>query len=236
MPISTKDLDSAFQAAGANLCLEVWCIENEWVVPVSKSCHGKFYTGNAYVVLNTVYPNSGAAQYNITLLLDSGLASDTALEPDAALGSCSVQYKEVQGQESEEFLSYFKPCIIPIEGVYRSLQGKINGEYQITLYTCKSDHVVRVTEVPFLRGCNSTIHERVKALDVIRYIKENKHGGECEVATTEDGKFVGDSDVGEFLSIFGGYAPIPQELPSVQQQYVAPSTKLFWGKIEPHGN
>ncbi|KAI4306619.1 hypothetical protein L6164_029880 [Bauhinia variegata] len=269
MPISTKDLDSAFQAAGANPGLEVWCIENERVVPVSKSCYGKFYTGSAYVVLNTVYPNSGAAQHDIHYWLgndanklDSGLASDKALELDAALGSCSVQYKEVQGQESEKFLSYFKPCIIPIEGVYRSRQGKINGEYQITLYTCKGDHVVRVKEVPFLRsslnhedvfildtaskiflfsGCNSTIQERAKALDVILYIKENKHGGKCQVATIEDGKFVGDSDVGEFWSFFGGYAPIPRELPSsVQQQPVAPSTKLFWitlqGKLSQTGS
>lgn len=43
----------------------------------------------------------------------------------------------------------------------------------------------------------------------------------------EDGKFVGDSDVGEFWSLFGGYAPIPRELPSVQES-VAPSVNLFW--------
>lgn len=43
----------------------------------------------------------------------------------------------------------------------------------------------------------------------------------------EDGKFVGDSDVGEFWSLFGGYAPIPRDPPSVQES-VAPSVKLFW--------
>lgn len=31
-------------------------------------------------------------------------------------------------------------------------------------------------------GCNSTIQERAKALEVVEYIKENKHGGKCEVA------------------------------------------------------
>lgn len=32
-------------------------------------------------------------------------------------------------------------------------------------------------------GCNSSIQERAKALEVVQYIKEDKHGGKCEVAT-----------------------------------------------------
>ncbi|KAJ1384205.1 Villin/Gelsolin [Sesbania bispinosa] len=259
MPTFNKDLDSAFQTAGANPGLEVWCIENQLLVPVSKSNHGKFYTGSAYIVLNAVFPKNGPPQYDIhywmgndTKKVDSSLASDKALELDAALGSCSVQYREIQGQESQKFLSYFKPCFIPIEGVFTSKQGNVNGEYQVSMYTCKGDYVVRVKEVPFLRsslnhedvfildtaskiflfsGCNSTIQERAKALEVVQYIKENKHGGKCEVATIEDGKFVGDSDVGEFWSLFGGYAPIPRDLPSVQES-MAPSVKLFWINLQ----
>lgn len=82
--------------------------------------------------------------------VDSGLASEKALELDAALGSCSVQYREIQGQESQKFLSYFKPCLIPIEGVFTSKQGNLNGEYQDRLYTCKGDYVVHVKEVSLL--------------------------------------------------------------------------------------
>ena len=63
------------------------------------------------------------ALYIIRLLaayFPGSLASDKALELDSALGSCTVQYREVQGQKTAKFLSYFKPCIIPIEGVYFS--------------------------------------------------------------------------------------------------------------------
>ncbi|KAI9073613.1 hypothetical protein K1719_044425 [Acacia pycnantha] len=260
MPVFTKDLDSAFQAAGAKPGIEIWCIENQHLVLVPQSCHGKFYTGSAYVVLNTVFPKSGPPQHDLHYWLgndanevDSGLASDKALELDAALGSCSVQYREIQGQESQKFLSYFKPCIIPIEGVFDSKLGNLCGEYQVSLYSCKGDHVVRVKEVPFLRsslnhddvfildtaskiflfsGCNSTIQERAKALEVIQYIKDDKHSGNCEVATIEDGKFVGDSDVGEFWNFFGGYAPIPRELPSAQEQSVDSSIQLFWINLQ----
>lgn len=113
------------------------------------------------------------------------------------------------------------------------------------------------SKVFLFSGCNSSIQERAKALEVVQYIKENKHGGKCEVATigsyllnffplfplfegkdiptaihsnaAEDGKFVGDSDVGEFWSLFGGFAPIPRDSPSsFQKQSDSPSVKLFW--------
>ncbi|KAJ7959797.1 Villin-1 [Quillaja saponaria] len=257
MALFSKDLDSVFLGAGEKAGLEIWCIESLRLFPIPKSSHGKFYTGSAYLVLNTVFPKTGPPQHDIHYWLgndsnkeDSGLASDKALELDAALGSCSVQYREIQALESQRFLSYFKPCIIPVEGVYTSQKGNLNGQYQVSLLTCKGDHVVRVKEVSFSRsslnhddvfildtaskiflfsGCNSSIQERAKALDVVQYIKENKHNGNCEVATLEDGKFVGDTDVGEFWSFFGGYAPIPRNLPSfAEKQSDAPFIKLFW--------
>lgn len=270
MSLNGKDTDQAFQSAGTKPGLEIWCIENLQLVPVSKSSHGKFYCGSSYVVLHTVVPKSGPPQHDIhywlgndTGKVDSVLASDKALELDEALGSCTVQYREVQGQETEKFLSYFKPCIIPVEGVYSSRQGQSNGEtYQIKLLTCKGDHVVHVKEVPFSRsslnhndvfildtaskiylfsGCNSTIQERAKALEVVQYVKDTKHGGKCEVVTIEDGKFVGDHEVGEFWSLFGGYAPIPRESPSFFQDHSdAQSGNLFWitlqGKLSPCGS
>ncbi|XP_022755879.1 villin-1 isoform X2 [Durio zibethinus] len=238
MAFYSKDVDSAFHGAGAKPGLEIWCIENLRLVPVPKSSHGKFYSGSAYVVLS----------------VDSALASDKALELDAALGSCTVQYREVQGQETEKFLSYFKPCIIPVEGVYSSQPGKLKGEtYRVTLLTCKGDHVVHVKEVPFSRsslnhddvfildtaskiflfsGCNSSIQERAKALEVVQYIKENKHTRNCEVATIEDGKLVGDSDVGEFWSFFGGYAPIPRDSALSGPQQVDSPAILFWINLQ----
>jgi len=43
----------------------------------------------------------------------------------------------------------------------------------------------------------------------------------------EDGKLVGDSDVGEFWNLFGGYAPIPRDLPEPVSMNM-PLEKLFW--------
>lgn len=77
--------------------------------------------------------------------------SDKALELDAALGSYTVQYREVQGEETEKFLSYFKPCIIPIEGTFsRGQANEKSKAYPISMLTCKGDHVVHVKEVRFV--------------------------------------------------------------------------------------
>lgn len=46
---------------------------------------------------------------------------------------------------------------------------------------------------------------------------------------TEDGKLVGDSDSGEFWSLFGGYAPITGDRPGTDQMETNMSTtKAFW--------
>ncbi|KAK7252872.1 hypothetical protein RIF29_37125 [Crotalaria pallida] len=99
--------------------------------------------------------------------VDSGLASEKALELDAALGSCSVQYREIQGQKSQKFLSYFKPCLIPIEGVFTSKQGNVNGEYQVPFQRSSLNHedifiFDTASKIFLFSGCNSTIQERAK--------------------------------------------------------------------------
>lgn len=35
-------------------------------------------------------------------------------------------------------------------------------------------------------GCNSSTQERAKALEVVKYIKDDKHSGNCKIATIGD--------------------------------------------------
>uniref|UniRef100_A0A0A9E2Y8 Gelsolin-like domain-containing protein n=1 Tax=Arundo donax TaxID=35708 RepID=A0A0A9E2Y8_ARUDO len=179
------------------------------------------------------------------------MASDKAVELDAALGSYTVQYRETQGEESDKFLSYFKPCVIPVQGsLYSHLKGSSDRSNQTMMFKCEGEHVARVTEVPFSRssldhkavfivetpskiflfcGCNSSMQTRARALDVVEHLKEIRHTGRCEIAAIEDGKLVGDSDAGEFWNLFGGYAPIPRDLSDAvrEQPMTTPSKKLF---------
>lgn len=81
---------------------------------------------------------------------EAGTAAIKTVELDAALGGRAVQYRELQGHESEKFLSYFKPCIIPQQGGILSgfKHAEINErEHVIRLFVCRGKHVVHVKEV-----------------------------------------------------------------------------------------
>ncbi|KAG6587739.1 Villin-4, partial [Cucurbita argyrosperma subsp. sororia] len=243
MAVSMRDLDQAFQGAGQKAGLEVWRIENFRPVLVPKASHGKFFMGDSYIVLKTSSLKSGALRHDIHYWLgkdttqdEAGSAAIKTVELDAALGGRAVQYREVQGHETEKFLSYFKPCIIPQEGgVLSGFKHAEAEEHQTRLYVCKGKRVVHVKEVTFARsslthddifildtkskifqfnGSNSSIQERAKALEVVQYIKDTYHDGRCGVAAIEDGKLMADVDTGEFWGLFGGFAPLPKRVGS----------------------
>ncbi|KAJ1384153.1 Villin/Gelsolin, partial [Sesbania bispinosa] len=165
---------------------------------------------------------------------EAGTAAIKAVELDAALGGRAVQHREIQGHESDKFLSYFKPCIIPLEGgVASGFRKPEEEEFETRLYVCKGKRVVRLKQVPFARsslnhddvfildsqnkiyqfnGANSNIQERAKALEVIQFLKEKYHEGKCDVAIVDDGKLDTESDSGEFWVLFGGFAPIGKKV------------------------
>ncbi|KAK6151424.1 hypothetical protein DH2020_014059 [Rehmannia glutinosa] len=188
----------------------------------------------------TTASKNGALRHDIHYWLgkdtsqdEAGTAAIKTIELDAALGGRAVQYREIQGHETEKFLSYFKPCIIPQEGgVASGFKHAEAEEHQTRLFVCKGKHVVQVKEVPFARsslnhddifildtkskifqfnGSNSSIQERAKALEVVQYVKDTYHDGKCEIAAIEDGRLMADAETGEFWGFFGGFAPLPKK-------------------------
>eukprot|EP01018_Ginkgo_biloba_P036884 Gb_31397 [translate_table: standard] len=240
MAVSMKNVDPAFQGVGQKVGMDIWRIENFQPVPVPKSNFGKFYSGDSYLVLQTTAGKSGAYQYDIHFWLgkdtsqdEAGTAAIKTVELDAALGGRAVQYRELQGHESDKFLSYFKPCIIPLEGgVASGFKTPETIKFEPRLYVCKGKRVVRVKQVPFARsslnhddvflldteskiyqfnGANSNIQERAKSLEVVQYLKDKYHEGKCAIAVIDDGRLVAEADSGEFWGLFGGFAPISKK-------------------------
>lgn len=73
------------------------------------------------------------------------------MELDAILGGRAVQHRELQNHESEKFLSYFKPCIVPLEGGVKSgFKTPEEEEFETRLYTCKGKRVVHLKQVDML--------------------------------------------------------------------------------------
>ncbi|KAJ9548328.1 hypothetical protein OSB04_020871 [Centaurea solstitialis] len=162
MSVSMRDLDPAFQVAGQKAGIEVWRIENFKPVVVPQSSYGKFFTGDSYVILKTIALKSGALRHDIHYWLgkdtsqdEAGAAALKTVELDAALGGRAVQYREVQGHETERFLSYFKPCIIPQEGgIASGFKHAEPEEHKIRMFTCQGKHVVHVKEASLCSQCS----------------------------------------------------------------------------------
>ncbi|XP_019154980.1 PREDICTED: villin-2-like [Ipomoea nil] len=243
MSVNVKALEPAFQAAGQKAGIEIWRIENFKPVPLPKADYGKFYSGDSYVVLQTTSGKGGPYLFDIHFWLgkdtsqdEAGTAAIKTVELDTILGGKGVQHREIQTHESDRFLSYFKPCIMPLEGgVASGFKKPEEEEFETRLYVCKGKRVVRMKQVPFARpslnhddvfvldtkdkiyqfnGANSNIQERAKALEVIQFLKDTYHGGVCNVAIVEDGNLQAEADSGEFWELFGGFAPMGRKVTS----------------------
>ncbi|EPS70251.1 hypothetical protein M569_04508 [Genlisea aurea] len=247
MASSIKSLEPAFQGVGQKVGTEIWRIENFQPLPLPKSDYGKFYSGDSYIILQTSPGKGGAYLYDIYFWLGKDTSQDEAetaamktVELDAILGCRAVQHREIQGHESYKFLSYFKPCIMPLEGGAAPGFKKVEvveeeEEFEMRLYVCRGKRAARLRQVPFSRsslnhddvfilhtkdkiyqfnGANSNIQERAKALEVIQFLKDKFHEGVCDVAIVDDGNLQAETASGEFWVLFGGFAPISKKVTS----------------------
>ncbi|PHU25090.1 Villin-5 [Capsicum chinense] len=193
---------------------------------------------------------SGALRHDIHYWLgedtsqdEAGAAAIKTVELDAALGGRAVQYREVQGHETEKFLSYFKPCIIPLKGgITSGFKHVEEEEYKTCLYVPFARSSLNHDDIFILdtkskifqfNGSNSSIQERAKALEVVQYIKDTYHDGKCEVAAIEDGKLMADAETGEFWGFFGGFAPLPRKTTRDESRsIVTVPTRLYSSSLD----
>lgn len=246
-------VDEAFQGAGKAAGTEIWRMEDFKPVPLPKSDFGTFYSGDSYIVLRTTETDSGSLKYDVHFWLgkstsqdEQGTAAIKTVELDQYLGDKAVQYRELQGQESDLFLSYFKPCIVPKSGGVASGFRKVEAEvFDPKMFVVKGTGVaVRVTEVPISKdslnhddifvldtednifqfnGAKASIGEKGKAMTVVQQLKDNSHEGSVEVTIVQDEEEEGDN--GPFWSLLGGFGPIGETSyhHSVQNQIKTPS-------------
>jgi len=91
----------------------VWRIEKFKIVAWPKERYGQFYSGDSYIVLHT-YKKDDKILYNVhfwlgenTTLDEAGTAAYKTVELDDYLDGLPVQFREVQGSESEAFMKLF---------------------------------------------------------------------------------------------------------------------------------
>jgi len=245
--------EEAWKGCGQKPGVEIWRIEKFKVVPWPKDQYGSFYTGDAYIVLHT-YKAEGkdALRYNIHFWLGSecsqdeqGTAAYKTVELDDLFGDLPVQYREVQGSESPEFLALFKTIHLLKGGIESGFNKVKPTEYKAKLLHIKGvkDHV-RISEVNLewkslnagdvfvldaglevytWNGPKGGIFEKRKAQDVVNDIREKRQGKpKCTILD-------GLEDDEAFWKLLGGKPTkeqLPKETPDDDKQKVL--VKSLW--------
>jgi gelsolin len=113
---AAADTEPAWDNAGKEVGVQVWRMEKFKVKSVPKAEIGTFYSGDSYIILNTYKapPPSDALRWNVHFWLgahttqdEAGTAAYKTVELDDKLRGAPVQFREVQGYESEDFHMLF---------------------------------------------------------------------------------------------------------------------------------
>lgn len=204
--LNAAKAELAWTGAGQQVGTEIWRIEKFQVVVWPKTKYGQFYSGDAYIILNTYkLPAKEDYRFNVHFWLgkscsqdEQGTAAYKTVELDDLLGDTPVQFREVQGTESSEFLDLFGGKIITMEGGVASGFNHVKPkEYRPRLLQMKGRKTVHVTEVAtavgslndgdvFLldlgseviqwNGVKSGMFEKRKAVEIIAALREDRNG------------------------------------------------------------
>ncbi|XP_024866437.1 gelsolin-like isoform X2 [Kryptolebias marmoratus] len=224
-----------FERAGKKAGLQVWRVEKMEPVPVPESLYGQFYTGDAYLVLNSTSNRGGRMQYDLHYWQGSecsqdegGAAAILAVQMDDFLQGAPIQYREIQGHESSTFSGYFKSGLTYKKGgVASGFQHVETNDVDVKrLLQVKGRRVVRATEVllswasfnkgdSFIldlgqkiiqwSGSQSNRFERLKATMVSKSIRDNERCGRAELEVVNEGE-----EPAEMLEILGEKPELPE--------------------------
>jgi len=200
-----------FEGAGQSEGLEIWRIEDFTAVPYETEKYGKFHVGDSFIVLRTK-ENNGRRSWDVHFWLgsetsqdESGAAALMTVELDDVLGGGPVQHREVQGEESQLFLSYFRSGVRYLPGGVQSGFTHYDPEdVERRLFRVKGKRNVQVMEVPLSAsslnksdcfildgGKNHGIlvmmppgarkMEQFRATQIANEIRDEDHAGNAEV-------------------------------------------------------
>nr|XP_046153187.1 gelsolin-like isoform X3 [Oncorhynchus gorbuscha] len=224
-----------FKRAGKKPGLQVWRVESLDLVAVPESLYGGFYSGDAYLVLNTIKQCSGHLQYDLHFWQgddctqdESGAAAIFTIQLDDYLGGKPIQYREVQGYESRTFSGYFKTGLKYMKGgVASGFKHVVSNEVKVQrMLQVRGRRVVRATEVAvswdsFNQGdifildlgnevyqwCGSKANnfEKLKATQVSKDIRDNERCGRAELYICDEG-----AECEKMLEILGPKPDLPE--------------------------
>jgi len=235
--------EPAWKTCGKAPGIEVWRVEKFQIKPWPKEKYGSFYDGDSYIVLHT-YKKEDKLLYDVHFWLgqftsqdEAGTAAYKTVELDDYLNGLPIQYREVQGFESEKFLHLFPKIVIQKGGIdsgfkhveaekYRSRLLHIKGTIKQTVVrevplnhaSLNSGDVFILDEglnIYQFQGRGASGGERSKAATIARGI-DDERGSKVQVHVLDEEneeKAVGKDaeDWKHFWAALGGKHPIKKE-------------------------
>jgi gelsolin len=200
--------EPAWTNAGKTVGLQIWRIVNFKVTDWPKELYGKFYNGDSYIILNTYHPRQDSRElaYDIHFWIgknstqdEYGTAAYKTVELDTYLDDKPIQHREVEGHESEVFMSYFKKGLVLMEGGAESGFHRVApAQYKPRLFHfCGEGRKIVVAQVPAARtrldsgdvfildlgmtvyqwnGSGASVFERQKAMVYMNDLKIERSG------------------------------------------------------------
>jgi gelsolin len=179
--------EKQWEGIGKEPGINIWRIEKFQVVPWPKNEYGSFFNGDTYLILNT-YKKTGSDSlcWNAHMWVgifttkdEAGTAAYKIVELDTLFNGEMVLFREVQGNESELFQSYFPRGVNILDGGIESGFRKISSDkYKTRLLIIKGNKNLRVSEVELKfsslnkgKGLNPQVLRNIK-LNVSRRISK----------------------------------------------------------------
>jgi len=216
--------------AGINKGIQIWRIEKLEVAEQDPKTYGTFFSGDCYIILNTKEEKTGKS-WDLHYWLGKDCSKDEqggvafkAVELDDLLGGRPVQHREVQGYESQLFMSMFPKGVRYQDGGVASAFNVVDpNAYKARLLHLKGKRNVRVSQVELKtsslnegdvfildlgltlfqwNGSEANKYEKFKGLEMITVIKDKERGGKAKTIFLESGKANSDDEL--FWKTLGG--------------------------------
>nr|XP_039270420.1 adseverin-like [Styela clava]XP_039270421.1 adseverin-like [Styela clava] len=236
-------MTAVFETAGKKEGLQIWRVENFKLVENSEAIHGNFYVGDSYLLLKTIKTRNGKLRWDLHFWLGSessqderGAAAILTCQMDEYMGGDPVQYRQLQGYESSEFMAMFNTGVKYMQGGVESgfKQVKTNVSESKRLLHVKGRRSVRATEVPmkwssfnhgdsFILDYENNVYqwngkecnhfEKLKANNVARAIISYEKGGKGKLIKIEDGERIPTNMLQALLGTPGDILPsVPDDV------------------------
>lgn len=241
---AAADSEAEFDGCGESPGLEIWRIEKFEPVKICESEHGQFYSGDAYICLQTYQvPESETLAWNLHFFLgkdstqdEQGTAAYLSVNIDDKLGGKPVQFREVQDHESKQFLSNFSVVRYMDGGVDSGFKSVEPESYKPRLFHIFGpSNAVRVKQVPmaseslnnadcFILDVGMTLYqwnpagsspfEKMRASMIREKIQAERNGEPKEVLIEGDEI----DDIPQVWELLGEKGDIPEEGAKIEEE------------------